>query len=165
MRRPTSGCAATPTSCGACRLRSSQTIEELDGLDRFHRARQRGDMMASASCWTDRRAHHAVPHGDRSGVPIEPFLTDQWYVDAKKLAEPAIKASRGPQRSSSRRTGKDLFRLDGEHPALVHLRQLWWGHRIPPGTARTAKIFVEESEEDARGGRSGTWSARGRPAP
>ena len=63
-----------------------------------------------------------VPHGDRSGVVIEPWLTDQWYVDAKTLAQPAIAAVRdGATDVRAEEMGKDLFRLDGEHPALVHL--------------------------------------------
>jgi valyl-tRNA synthetase len=64
---------------------------------------------------------HMVPHGDRSGVVLEPYLTDQWYVDAKTMAQPAIAAVRGATASSCRRMGKNLFRVDGEHPALVHL--------------------------------------------
>ena len=63
-----------------------------------------------------------VPHGDRSGVVIEPYLTDQWYVDAKTMAQPAIAAVRsGATDVRAEELGKDLFRVDGEHPALVHL--------------------------------------------
>ena len=63
-----------------------------------------------------------MPHGDRSNVVIEPFLTDQWYVNAKKLAEPAIAAVReGKTNFVPKNWEKDLFRLDGKHPALVHL--------------------------------------------
>ena len=65
---------------------------------------------------------HMVPHGDRSGTVIEPYLTDQWYVDAKTMAQPAIAAVRsGRTRFVSAELGADLFRVDGEHPALVHL--------------------------------------------
>ena len=65
---------------------------------------------------------HMVPHGDRSGVVIEPYLTDQWYVDAKTMAQPAIAAVRsGATDVRAEELGKDLFRMDGEHPALVHL--------------------------------------------
>ena len=65
---------------------------------------------------------NAVPHGDRSNVVIEPFLTDQWYVNAKELAKPAIAAVRdGQDQIHSEELGNDLFQLDGKHPALVHL--------------------------------------------
>ena len=64
---------------------------------------------------------HVVPHGDRSGAVLEPLLTDQWYVDAKTLAQPALAAVR------ERRTvfvpaamGGDVLKLDGQHPALVY---------------------------------------------
>ena len=51
-----------------------------------------------------------VPHGDRSGVVIEPWLTDQWYVDAKTLAQPALDAVRsGKTKLRSEELGKDLF--------------------------------------------------------
>ena len=65
---------------------------------------------------------HVVPHGDRSNVVIEPFLTDQWYVNAKELAKPAIAAVRdGQNQVRPEELGEDLFQLDGKHPALVHL--------------------------------------------
>ena len=65
---------------------------------------------------------HVVPHGDRSNVVIEPFLTDQWYVNAKELAKPAIAAVReGKTNFVPKNWENDLFQLDGEHPALVHL--------------------------------------------
>ena len=79
-----------------------------------------------------------MPHGDRSGVPIEPFLTDQWYVDAKTLAAPAIASVReGPHGHRPEELGEDLFRLDGEHPALVHLAPALVGPSHP-GLVRTA---------------------------
>jgi valyl-tRNA synthetase len=66
-------------------------------------------------------------------VVIEPWLTDQWYVDAKTLAQPAIEAVRsGRDQDRPEVVGKDLLQLDGEHPAVVRVsRQLWWGHQIP----------------------------------
>ena len=64
----------------------------------------------------------AQPHGDRSGVVIEPFLTDQWYVDAKTLAAPAIAGGGGrPHRLRAQELGEDLLRMDAQHRALVHL--------------------------------------------
>ena len=64
---------------------------------------------------------NVVPHGDRSNVVIQPFLTDQWYVNAQELAKPAIAAVRaGKTKFIPKNWGNDLFQLDGEYPALVH---------------------------------------------
>ena len=73
-----------------------------------------------------------MPHGDRSKVAIEPFLTDQWYVDAKTLAEPALAAVReGRTRILPERDEKTYFHwLENIEPWCIS-RQLWWGHRIP----------------------------------
>ena len=101
----------------------AETIDALDGLDRFTARESVVAMMEERELVEKTDEHtHTVPHGDRSGVPIEPFLTDQWYVNAKALAEPAIASVReGPHRHRPEELGEDLFRLDGEHPALVHL--------------------------------------------
>ena len=66
---------------------------------------------------------HVVPHGDRSNVVIEPFLTDQWYVNAKELAKPCNRRGARKARPEFRpeELGENVFRLDGKHPALVHL--------------------------------------------
>ena len=70
----------------------------------------------------DRAASHTVPHGDRSDAVIEPWLTDQWYVDAKTLAAAgARRRARGQDQFRAEELGEDLFRVAGEYPALVHL--------------------------------------------
>ena len=104
---------------------------------------------------------HMVPHGDRSGVVIEPYLTDQWYVDAKTLAQPAIAAVREGRTSvRAEELGDDLLQLDGEHPALVHLAPALVGppdsRLVRTGTGRASrlriakmKIFVAETEAQA----------------
>ena len=73
-----------------------------------------------------------VPHGDRSGAVLEPRLTDQWYVDAKTLAQPALKAVRDGRTSFvPKNWEKTYFEwLENIQPWCVS-RQLWWGHRIP----------------------------------
>ena len=75
---------------------------------------------------------HMVPHGDRSGVVIEPFLTDQWYVDAKTLAKPAIAAVReGRTIFVPKNWEKTYFDwMENIQPWCIS-RQLWWGHQIP----------------------------------
>ena len=93
---------------------------------------------------------HAVPHGDRGGVPIEPFLTDQWYVNAAELAKPAIAVgARGPHQVRPEELGKDLFRLDGEHPALVHFAPALVGPS-DPGLVRAGRPGLRR--EDRGGG-------------
>ena len=75
---------------------------------------------------------HMVPHGDRSGVVLEPWLTDQWYVDAKVLAEPALAAVReGKTKFVPKNWEKTYFQwLENIQPWCIS-RQLWWGHQIP----------------------------------
>jgi len=93
---------------------------------------------------------HVVPHGDRSGAVLEPLLTDQWYVDAKTLAQPAIKAVH------ERKTGfvppqweATFFNwMDNIQPWCIS-RQIWWGHQIPAWYGPDGKIFVAESEDEA----------------
>ncbi|HEX6740619.1 MAG TPA: valine--tRNA ligase, partial [Sphingomicrobium sp.] len=91
------------------------------------------------------------PFGDRSGVVIEPLLTDQWYVDAATLAKPAIEATRnGDIRIVPRTWEKTWYNwLENIQPWTVS-RQLWWGHRIPAWYADDGTIFVAETEAEAR---------------
>jgi valyl-tRNA synthetase len=92
-----------------------------------------------------------TPFGDRSGVTIEPWLTDQWYVDAKTLAGPAIEAVRsGKIKIVPESWAKTWFNwLENIQPWCVS-RQLWWGHRIPAWYAEDGTVFVAQTEEEAR---------------
>jgi valyl-tRNA synthetase len=92
-----------------------------------------------------------TPFGDRSGVVIEPWLTDQWYVDAAKLALPALQAvKKGDIRVVPETWKKTWYNwLENIQPWCVS-RQLWWGHRIPAWYAEDGHVFVAESEEEAR---------------
>ncbi len=94
---------------------------------------------------------HAVPHGDRSGAVLEPYLTDQWYVDAKTLAQPAIRAvEEGRTVFEPRNWEKTYFEwLRNIEPWCIS-RQLWWGHRIPAWYGPDGHIFVAEDEGAAR---------------
>ncbi|RZJ40446.1 MAG: valine--tRNA ligase, partial [Brevundimonas sp.] len=96
------------------------------------------------------KTKHAVPHGDRSGVVIEPWLTDQWYVDAHTLAQPAIKAvEQGDTVFEPASYSKIYFEwLRNIEPWCIS-RQLWWGHRIPAWYDADGHIYVAETEEDA----------------
>jgi valyl-tRNA synthetase len=93
----------------------------------------------------------AQPFGDRSGVVIEPFLTDQWYVDAKTMAQPAIKAvENGDTVFEPRHWEKTYFEwLRNIEPWCIS-RQLWWGHRIPAWFDEDGNIYVEETEAAAK---------------
>lgn len=93
----------------------------------------------------------ATPFGDRSGVVIEPWLTDQWYVDAATLARPAIEAVRsGATRVVPKSWEKTYFNwMENIQPWCVS-RQLWWGHRIPAWYAEDGRVFVAETEEAAQ---------------
>jgi valyl-tRNA synthetase len=92
-----------------------------------------------------------TPYGDRSGVVIEPWLTDQWYVDAAKLALPALQAvKKGDIKIVPETWAKTWFNwLENIQPWCVS-RQLWWGHRIPAWYAEDGNVFVAETEEEAR---------------
>ncbi len=91
-----------------------------------------------------------VPHGDRSNVVIEPWLTDQWYVDAHTLAQPALAAVReGRAGFVPKNWEKTYFEwLENIQPWCVS-RQLWWGHQIPAWYGPDGTVFVEETEEEA----------------
>ncbi len=93
---------------------------------------------------------HMVPHGDRSNVVIEPWLTDQWYVDAHTLAQPALAAVReGATSFVPKNWEKTYFEwLENIQPWCVS-RQLWWGHQIPAWYGPDGTVFVEETEEEA----------------
>ena len=101
---------------------------------------------------------HMVPHGDRSGVVIEPYLTDQWYVDAKTLAQPAIAAvRRGATRFVPKNWEKTYFEwMENIQPWCIS-RQLWWGHQIPAWYGPDGKVFVAETEEEAVGNALGYY--------
>jgi valyl-tRNA synthetase len=93
---------------------------------------------------------HTVPHGDRSGAIVEPFLTDQWYVDAKTLAQPAIEAVRAGRTVFVPTQWEATFFnwMENIQPWCIS-RQIWWGHQIPAWYGPDGKVFVAESEDDA----------------
>ena len=125
---------------------------EYVGVDRFA-ARKAIVARAEEEGWLREieKTKHVVPHGDRSGVVIEPWLTDQWYVDAKVLAQPALKAvEQGDTVFEPKSYEKIYFEwLRNIEPWCIS-RQLWWGHRIPAWYGPGGEIYVAETEEDAR---------------
>ena len=103
------------------------------GMDR-HEARERvvADLRSLGLMESIEEHIHTVPFGDRSGTVIEPWLTDQWYVDAKTLAEPAIEAVKSGQvRFIPKNWENTYFEWMTNIQPWCISRQLWWGHRIP----------------------------------
>lgn len=92
-----------------------------------------------------------TPYGDRSGVVIEPWLTDQWYVDAKTLAQPAIEAVRVGAIDIVPKTWEKTFFnwMENIQPWCVS-RQLWWGHQIPAWFGPDGTPYVAETEAEAQ---------------
>jgi valyl-tRNA synthetase len=92
-----------------------------------------------------------VPRGDRSGVVVEPLLTDQWYVRVAPLAEPAIAAvENGDIRFIPENWSKTYFEWMRNIEDWCISRQIWWGHRIPAWYDEDGKVYVARSEEEAR---------------
>ncbi|MEH6648549.1 MAG: valine--tRNA ligase [Motiliproteus sp.] len=92
-----------------------------------------------------------TPRGDRSGVVIEPWLTDQWYVDAKTLAKPAIKAVEdGDIEFVPKQYENMYFSWMRDIQDWCISRQLWWGHQIPAWYDETGKVYVGRDEAEVR---------------
>ena len=123
----------------------------LHGLDRFA-ARKRMIEQLEARDLLEKiePTTHTVPHGDRSATVLEPFLTDQWYVDAKTLAQPAIAAVRDRKTVFVPAQWEATFFnwMDNIQPWCIS-RQIWWGHQIPAWYGPDGKVFVAENEDDA----------------
>jgi valyl-tRNA synthetase len=126
-------------------------LESLDGKSREAARKwiveqlQSQDLIEKTEATT-----HVVPHGDRSGAVLEPYLTDQWYVDAKTLAQPAMAAVRERKTVFVPPQWEATFFnwMENIQPWCVS-RQIWWGHQIPAWYGPDGKIFVAESEDDA----------------
>ncbi|MEW5963790.1 MAG: valine--tRNA ligase [Pseudomonadota bacterium] len=126
--------------------RLNDVAPAYQGLDRFE-ARKRivADMEALDLIEKIEPTMHTVPHGDRSGVVIEPWLTDQWYVNAGELAKEAIRAVEdGRTRFVPQNWEKTYFEWMRNIQPWCISRQLWWGHQIPawygPGKSKSGQI-------------------------
>jgi valyl-tRNA synthetase len=138
---------------------AGQFAEEFHGVERFAARKQLVARLEDFGFLEKIEPNtHMVPHGDRSGVVIEPFLTDQWYVDAKTLAQPAIAAVRGGETSFvPKNWEKTYFEwMENIQPWCIS-RQLWWGHQIPAWYGPDGKVFVAETEEEAVGSALGYY--------
>ena len=125
--------------------------EDFKGLDRFEARKKVLEILKAQNLYIkEEKIVHTVPHGDRSNVVVEPWLMDQWYVDAYKLAQPAIKAVKNKKtKFVPANWDKTYFEwMNNIQPWCVS-RQLWWGHRIPAWFGPDDKIFVEHNQLDA----------------
>jgi valyl-tRNA synthetase len=135
-----------------CQTADGLIPAELLGLDRFEARGRVVELLEGESALVkveDRNI--ATPYGDRSGVVIEPWLTDQWYVDAETLARPAIEAVRSGEIAVVPETWKKTWFnwLENIQPWCVS-RQLWWGHRIPAWFDADGNVFVAETVDGAQ---------------
>ena len=122
--------------------------EQFEGLDRFE-ARTLITTIMEEGGFLDKiePTTHTVPHGDRSNVAIEPWLTDQWYVNAGELAKPAIAAvENGKTVFVPKNWEKTYFEWMRNIQPWCVSRQLWWGHQIPAWYGPDGEVFVEETE-------------------
>ena len=136
--------------CGTADLAAVLALHDLDRFEARKRIvvamlEERGE-LAKVEPHT-----HTVPHGDRSGAVVEPYLTDQWYVNVKPLADRALAAvRRGETRFVPENWEKTYFQwLENIEPWCVS-RQLWWGHQIPAWYDEDGNVFVALTEEEAR---------------
>ncbi|MCB5176747.1 valine--tRNA ligase [Microvirga lenta] len=129
-----------------------EAVLALHGVDRAEARKRIVALLEEKEFLVQIEPHtHMVPHGDRSGVVIEPYLTDQWYVNVKPLAERALGAVRkGQTKFVPENWEKTYFQwLENIEPWCVS-RQLWWGHQIPAWYDDQGNTYVAMSEEEAK---------------
>ena len=128
-----------------------QIPEELRGLDRFAARKRVVELLVAEGLVEKIEAHaHAVPHAQRGNAVVEPWLTDQWYVDAATLAKKAIAAvESGETKFVPKNWEKTYFEWMRNIEPWCISRQIWWGHQIPAWYGPDAEIFVAETEQAA----------------
>jgi valyl-tRNA synthetase len=128
-----------------------ELVALVEGQDRDTARKRVVEAMAARGLLAKIEANtHAVPHGDRSNVVIEPFLTDQWYVAAKVLAEEALAAVRDGRTTFVPKNWENTYYqwMENIQPWCVS-RQLWWGHQIPAWYGPDGEVFVAHDEAEA----------------
>ncbi|HBO38376.1 MAG TPA: valine--tRNA ligase [Pasteurellaceae bacterium] len=125
---------------------------DYQGLERFvARKKIVADFEALGLLETIKPHDLKVPYGDRGGVPIEPMLTDQWYVSVKPLAEVATKAVEDGEIQFVPKQYENLyFSWMRDIQDWCISRQLWWGHRIPAWYDEQGNVYVARNEQDVR---------------
>jgi valyl-tRNA synthetase len=135
--------------------------EAYRGLDRYEARKRIVADLEEQGLVEKIEAHtHMLPHGDRSGMVIEPWLTDQWYCDAATLAQPAIKAvEEGKTVFVPKQWENTYFEWMRNIQPWCISRQIWWGHQIPAWYGPDGAVFVEETEEEARAAAAAHYGA------
>jgi valyl-tRNA synthetase len=131
---------------------STELPAEFAGLDRFVARKAIVAKFDELGFLVEVKDHDLVaPYGDRSGVIIEPLLTDQWYVRVEKLAGPAVDAVKDGQIEFVPKQYENLyFSWMNDIQDWCISRQLWWGHRIPAWYDQHGKVYVGRSENEVR---------------
>ena len=126
--------------------------EAYQGMDRFEARTQIIADLDKLGLLAEVKDHALkVPRGDRSGVVIEPYLTDQWYVDAREMAKPAIAAvENGDIQFVPKQWENTYFAWMRDIKDWCISRQLWWGHRIPAWYDESGNFYVGTSEAEVR---------------
>jgi valyl-tRNA synthetase len=126
-------------------------VRGLAGMERFAARKALVAELETLGLLDKTEAHrHQVPHGDRSGVPIEPLLTVQWYCNAGELAKPAIAAvESGATQFVPKQWENTFFAWMRDIQPWCISRQLWWGHRIPAWYGPDGTVFVAHDEDGA----------------
>ena len=126
--------------------------EKFHGMDRFDaRAELLNDLKENDCLIKESEYESTLPYGDRSDQILEPLLTDQWYVDAKTLAKPAIEAVKTKEITFvPANWEKTYFQWMDNIQDWCVSRQLWWGHRIPIWYDENGQAFAGHSEDDVR---------------
>jgi valyl-tRNA synthetase len=130
---------------------NENTPAAYQGLDRFEARKKIIAEMDSLGLLEKQEDNEmSVPYGDRSGVVIEPWLTDQWFADAAKLAGPAIEAvESGRTKFVPAHWQNTYFEWMRNIQPWCISRQIWWGHQIPSWFGPDGEIFVEMTEAEA----------------
>lgn len=125
--------------------------ESFRGLDRYAaRKKVIAEMEALGLVDKIEPLTHMVPHGDRSGVVIEPWLSDQWYCDVRGMADKAVEAVReGKTQFVPKQWENTFFAWMNDIQPWCISRQLWWGHQIPAWYDDEGGVFVAASEAEA----------------
>lgn len=131
---------------------SAEIPEKYRGMERFAARKAIVADFEKAGLLDEIKDHDlTIPYGDRGGVVIEPMLTDQWYVDAKTLAKPAIEAvENGDIKFVPKSYENMYFSWMRDIQDWCISRQLWWGHRIPAWYDDSGKVYVGHDEASIR---------------
>ena len=135
-----------------CDAYDTSLPSEFTGMDRFVARKAIVAKFEELGLLVDVKEHDLVaPYGDRSGVIIEPLLTDQWYVRVEKLAGPAVDAVKNGQIEFVPKQYENMyFAWMNNIQDWCISRQLWWGHRIPAWYDETGKVYVGRTEQEVR---------------